>query len=78
VAVLLAHDCRYSQATQAARNGTAINRFQDAGGWNSPAMPLPYVECYPFKTVNGKNNQPHGTKSSTDRLISKQVFFAIL
>lgn len=41
---LSAHDLRHYWATQAARNGTAIDRLQDAGGWNSPAMPLRYVE----------------------------------
>jgi integrase len=42
---LSAHDCRHSWATHAARNGTPIDRLQDAGGWNSPAMPLRYVEA---------------------------------
>lgn len=42
---LSAHDCRHYWATQAARNGTPIDRLQDAGGWNSPAMPLRYVEA---------------------------------
>jgi integrase len=41
---LSAHDCRHYWATQAARNGTPIDRLQDAGGWSSPAMPLRYVE----------------------------------
>lgn len=41
---LSAHDLRHSWATQAARHGTAIDRLQQAGGWNSPAMPLRYVE----------------------------------
>jgi hypothetical protein len=41
---LSAYDCRHYLATQAARNGTAIGRLQNAGGWNSPAMPLRYVE----------------------------------
>lgn len=41
---LSAHDCRHYWATTAARNGTAIDRLQDAGGWASPAMPLRYVE----------------------------------
>jgi integrase len=41
---LSAHDCRHFWATQAARNGTPIDRLQDAGGWASPAMPLRYVE----------------------------------
>jgi len=44
VAGLSAHDCRHYWATQAARNGTAIDRLKDASGWNSPAMPLRYVE----------------------------------
>ena len=39
------HDCRHYWATQAARNGTQIDRLQDAGGWASPAMPLRYVEA---------------------------------
>jgi integrase len=38
------HDLRHYWATQAARNGTQVDRLQDAGGWNSPAMPLRYVE----------------------------------
>jgi integrase len=42
---LSAHDCRHYWATQAARNNTPIDRLQDAGGWNSPAMPLRYVEA---------------------------------
>jgi integrase len=41
---LSAHDCRHYWATQAARSGTPIDRLQDAGGWNSPVMPLRYVE----------------------------------
>ena len=42
---LSAHDCRHYWATQAARNGTPLDRLQDAGGWNSPAMPLRYVQA---------------------------------
>jgi integrase len=42
---LSAHDCRHYWATRAARNNTPIDRLQDAGGWNSPAMPLRYVEA---------------------------------
>ena len=42
---LSAHDCRHCWATQAARNGTPIDRLQDAGGWASPSMPLRYVEA---------------------------------
>ena len=26
------------------RGGTDLKSLQDAGGWKSPAMPLPYVE----------------------------------
>ena len=42
---LSAHDCRHYWATQAARNGTPIDRLQEAGGWSSPAMPLRYVQA---------------------------------
>lgn len=42
---LSAHDCRHHWATRAARNGTPLDRLQDAGGWSSPAMPLRYVEA---------------------------------
>jgi integrase len=41
---LSAHDARHYWATQAVHNNTPIDRLQDAGGWNSPAMPLRYVE----------------------------------
>jgi integrase len=41
---LSAHDLRHFWATQAARNGTPLDRLQDAGGWASPKMPLRYVE----------------------------------
>jgi integrase len=38
------HDCRHAWATAATRNGTPIKALQDAGGWNSPTMPLRYAE----------------------------------
>lgn len=38
------HDCRHYWATAATRNGANIKALQDAGGWNSPAMPLRYAE----------------------------------
>ncbi|MCL4300581.1 MAG: site-specific integrase [Anaerolineae bacterium] len=41
---LSAHDCRHYWATTAARNGTQIDRLQQAGGWSSPAMPLRYIK----------------------------------
>ena len=41
---LSAHDCRHAWATLAARNGTPIDRLQDAGGWASVAMPMRYIE----------------------------------
>ena len=41
---LSAHDCRHYWATAAVKGGTDIKSLQDAGGWNSPAMPLRYVE----------------------------------
>jgi integrase len=45
LAGLSAHDLRHYWATRAARNGTPLDRLQDAGGWSSPAMPLRYVEA---------------------------------
>lgn len=42
---LSAHDGRHYWATFEARNNTPIDRLMDAGGWNSPAMPLRYVEA---------------------------------
>jgi len=40
---LSAHDARHFWATYEANNGTPVNRLMDAGGWNSPAMPLRYI-----------------------------------
>lgn len=42
---LSAHDARHYWATYEARNKTPVNRLMDAGGWNSPAMPLRYIEA---------------------------------
>ena len=42
---LSAHDLRHSWATRAARNQTSAFALQDAGGWNSLAMPSRYVEA---------------------------------
>ena len=42
---LSAHDLRHSWATFAARNHTPLERLQDAGGWNSPDMPVRYIEA---------------------------------
>ena len=39
------HDLRHYWATKAARNGTPVKNLQEAGGWNSPAMPLQYIEA---------------------------------
>jgi integrase len=41
---LSAHDCRHYWATRAARSGTDPFALQEAGGWNSLAMPRRYVE----------------------------------
>lgn len=40
---LSAHDGRHHWATFEANAGTRIDRLMDAGGWNSPAMPLRYI-----------------------------------
>lgn len=42
---LSAHDCRHSWATRASRKGTDPFSLQEAGGWNSLAMPRRYVEA---------------------------------
>ena len=41
---LSAHDGRHNWATRAARSGTDPFALQEAGGWNSLAMPRRYVE----------------------------------
>lgn len=38
------HDARHYWATAAIAGGTDLKTLQDAGGWNSPAMPLRYAE----------------------------------
>lgn len=40
---LSAHDGRHYWATYEASKGTPVDRLKDAGGWNSPAMPLRYI-----------------------------------
>lgn len=40
-----AHDGRHHWATYEARNNTGVDRLMDAGGWNSPAMPMRYIEA---------------------------------
>lgn len=45
IADLSSHDLRHTWATRAARNGTALDRLQDGGGWTSPAMPMRYIEA---------------------------------
>ena len=42
---LSAHDGRHHWATYEARNNTRVDRLMDAGGWNSPAMPMRYIEA---------------------------------
>lgn len=38
------HICRHSWATRVARSKPNMKQFQIAGGWNSPAMPMWYVQ----------------------------------
>jgi integrase len=45
VPCLSPHDCRHYWATRAARQGTDPFALQEAGGWNSLAMPRRYVEA---------------------------------
>jgi integrase len=44
LASLSPHDCRHYWAAQAARSGTPLDRLMQAGGWNSPEMPLRYIQ----------------------------------
>ncbi len=37
------HDLRHDWATRAVKAGTDIKALQEAGGWNSPVMPLRYA-----------------------------------
>ena len=37
------HDGRHHWTTDIFKNGTSIDRVQEAGGWSSPAMPLRYA-----------------------------------
>jgi integrase len=41
---LSAHDCRHYWATRATQLGTHPRALQQAGGWNSPAMVMRYVD----------------------------------
>jgi integrase len=43
---LSAHDCRHWWTTNEFRNGTNLFAIQQAGGWNSLAMPRHYAEEY--------------------------------
>lgn len=42
--ILSAHDCRHYWATRATQQGTHPRALQQAGGWNSPAMVMRYVD----------------------------------
>ncbi|MEP7286218.1 MAG: transposase [Chloroflexota bacterium] len=42
---LMPHDCRHYWATRAASQGTDPFALQEAGGWNSLAMPRRYIEA---------------------------------
>lgn len=45
ISELSAHDLRHTWATLATRNGTTLERLQDAGGWASLAMPGRYIQA---------------------------------
>jgi hypothetical protein len=38
-----AHDCCHARVEAAIRGKTDLKALQEAGGWNSPAMPLRYA-----------------------------------
>jgi hypothetical protein len=41
---LSVHDCRHYWASQVAKDQTPLPELLDAGGWNSVAMPMRYIE----------------------------------
>lgn len=43
IATLSPHDLRHYWATHALKKGTSVRALQQAGGWNSPYMPLRYA-----------------------------------
>jgi integrase len=51
---LSAHDCRHYWATQAARNHVPLPDLQQAGGWNSVAMPMRYIEKAEVANIHGE------------------------
>jgi integrase len=53
---LSAHDCRHYWASQAAKNQTPLPELQDAGGWNSVAMPMRYIEKSQIASVRRKKD----------------------
>ena len=58
---LSAHDCRHYWASSAARHGTDPFSLQEAGGWNSLAMPRRYVEEQKIANEGIKTDQNPGT-----------------
>jgi integrase len=58
---LSAHDCRHYWASSAARHGTDPFSLQEAGGWNSLAMPRRYVEEQKIANEGVKTDQNPGT-----------------
>jgi len=54
---LSAHDCRHYWASQAAKNQTPLPELQDAGGWNSVAMPMRYIEKSQVASVRRRKEQ---------------------
>ena len=42
---IVPHDLRHYWVTKAARNRTPVKNLQKTGSWNSPEMPLHYIEA---------------------------------
>jgi len=51
---LSAHDFRHFWATIAVRNGTQLDRLQEAGGWAGLAMPIRYIHAEEIANIGVK------------------------
>lgn len=52
IANLSAHDCRHYWAARATQQGTHPKALQQAGGWNSPAMVMHYININETEIAN--------------------------
>jgi len=70
ISKLSAHDCRHFWATSVARSGTDAFVLQEAGGWNSLAMPRRYVEAAQIANEGVRMGDDDGRDFDEDDLSS--------